>query len=48
MEPPITFYWPNWSRVATDGTITLKVTGYEGDCHWTGQHVSKPDDPTAV
>ena len=40
-------YWPRYHTLGEDGTLTLKVTGYEEDTsHWTGWITltrSKPD-----
>jgi hypothetical protein len=33
---PITFYWPTMSKIAPDGTITMRATGYDEGSHWTG------------
>lgn len=43
-ERPVTFYWPGTSSFRADGTLVMRATGYEGDRHWTGEHVVAPDD----
>ena len=40
----LTFLWPQVSTKADDGAITTKTSGYEGDCHWTGERTFTPDD----
>lgn len=39
------FYWPEWHRFNEHGTLTMKVTGWEGDCHWTGSMTVEPMEP---
>jgi hypothetical protein len=33
----ISFLWPQASSKSEAGVITTKTSGYEGDCHWTGE-----------
>ena len=33
------------SSISEDGTISMRSTGWEDECHWTGVHESKPSDP---
>jgi hypothetical protein len=40
----ITFLWPHVSTKAADGVISTKTSGYEGDCHWTGERQFAPSD----
>ena len=41
----VTFFWPAMSSFADDGALIMRATGYEADCHWTGQHRVAPDNP---
>src|SRR5262249_59324050 len=41
----ITWYWPDWSRFDSDGTLHVKASGYQGDSHWTGENVFIPEQP---
>ncbi len=40
---PVTFYWPRMSEIASDGTITMRATGYNKEGHWTGVCRFPPD-----
>jgi hypothetical protein len=43
---PVTFYWREWSAFAADGTLEMKVSGYDEDgSHWTGAMDVRPDQP---
>lgn len=37
-----TFYWPEWHKFNDRGTLTVKVTGWDADCHWTGAIAIEP------
>ena len=39
------FYYPGMSSFQPDGTLVMRASGYEGDCHWSGEHRVPPDDP---
>src|SRR5688572_14960389 len=41
----ITWHWPDWHSVDADGTLHVKASGWQGDCHWTGEHAVGPADP---
>lgn len=45
MEELVTFYWPSVCRKKEDGTISLKVSGAENGCLWTGGKDITPSDP---
>lgn len=38
----ITWYWPDWHSVDADGTLHVKVSGFEGGSHWTGEQIVSP------
>lgn len=42
---PVTFYHPSMYCVKKDGTIIIRVTGWENECHWTGEECFSPDAP---
>jgi hypothetical protein len=33
----ITWYWPDWHGVDSDGTLHVKASGWQGGSHWTGE-----------
>ena len=37
-------YWTEWSTFDDDGTLRIKVSGLDGDAHWTGMADFAPDD----
>ncbi len=43
----ITWYWPHWHEVDSDGTLFVKKTGWQGGgrVHWTGEIAINPQDP---
>lgn len=43
-KKPITFLWPQVSSLRESG-LTIRATGYENDCHWTGQRDFPSSDP---
>ncbi len=39
-----TFYWREWAAIADDGTLQMKVSGYDEEgSHWTGAMDLPPD-----
>ena len=41
----ITWYWPDWHSVDSDGTLHVKASGYQGGSHWTGDRAISPAEP---
>jgi hypothetical protein len=41
----ITWYWPDWHSVDTDGTLHVKASGWHGGSHWTGEQAISPGEP---
>lgn len=41
----ITWYWPDWHGVDSDGTLHVKSSGWGGEAHWNGEIAIKPDEP---
>ena len=44
-EEPTVFYYPGMSSFTSDGALVMRASGYEADCHWSGQHRVAPDHP---
>ena len=42
---PVTYFYPRMSDVASDGTITMRATGWTDEGHWTGVRKTQPDSP---
>ena len=40
-----TFYYAGMSSLQPDGALLMRVTGWEGGTHWSGQQRFLPDDP---
>jgi hypothetical protein len=41
----ITWNWPEWHSIDSDGTLHVKASGYSGDSHWTGKTTIAPEQP---
>ena len=44
-DPDVRFYWPSVSGYETDGSLSFRFTGSEGDCRFTGCFPVATDDP---
>jgi hypothetical protein len=44
-DDAITWYWPEWQSVDSDGTLHVKVSGWQGGSHWNGEKAVSPDKP---
>jgi len=40
----VIFYFPGMSSFTDNGTLVMRATGYENDCHWTGERRFATDD----
>jgi hypothetical protein len=41
----ISYYWPDWHSVDTDGILHVKASGWHEGTHWTGERAINPEDP---
>jgi hypothetical protein len=44
-QPVVAWYWPDFHSFETDGTIVIKMSGWDAESHWTGAAEFKLSDP---
>jgi hypothetical protein len=40
----ITWYWPDWHGIDSNGALHVKVSGWQGGVHWNGETVINPEE----
>lgn len=41
----ITWYWPGWHGIDSNGILHVKVSGWQGGAHWNGETAITPVEP---